>query len=288
MTKNEAVSATGEALATAAGDLTPDPAVLEDEAAQLDAAAIELVSRPGELWAEAAAKRALAAAIRLRADALELMADADAGVARAEAAYEDTGPLEAAAAKRAIEARQQFEGARDALAQARDKAAPVAEIADADGRTMSAARVDEWEHEKLAEAQQIRAAAYQAVLQARRRRAEARARLDAAQRDVDNPAEAPVDPAERFRMLAFCWPYKVLTASNGYGPKLSKAELAACRLLAEAMADLLGASPPGAAQRVRAAASRETREAMAQAVSMGVAGGPRQAVGGGQVLAKAR
>ncbi len=195
MTKNEPVSATGEALATAAGDLTPDPAVLEDEAAQLDAAAIELVARPGELWAEAAGKRALAAAIRLRAAALELMADADAAVARAEAAYEATAAPEADAVKRATEARQQFESARDALAQARDKSAPVAELADLDGRAVSAARVDQWEHEKLGDAQQTRAGAYQAVLQARRRRAEVRARLDAAQRDVDSPADAAVDPA---------------------------------------------------------------------------------------------
>jgi hypothetical protein len=285
---NEPVTATGEALAVAAGDATPDPAALEDEAAQLDAAAIELVSRPGELWAEAAAKRALAAAIRLRAAALEAVADADAAVARAEAAYGATAVPEADAVMRATEARQQFEAARDALTQARDQAAPVAELADKDTRATSAARVDEWEVGRLAAARQIRAGAYEAVLAARRSRAEARARLDAAQRDVDNPADAPVDPAERFRMLAFCWPYRVLTAENGLGPKLSKAELAACRLLAEAMCELLDGTPPGAAQRVRTRTARETRAELAQMASIGLVGGARAAAGGGQVLAKAR
>jgi hypothetical protein len=284
---NEPVSVTGEALAAAAGDVTPDPAALDDEAAQLDAAAIELVSRPGELWAEAAARRALAAAIRLRAAALELMAAADAEVGRAESAYESTAVPEADAVRRATEARQQFESARDGLAQARDQAAPVGQLADLDTRAVSAARVDQWEHEKLAEAQRVRAGAYEAVLAARRSRAGARARLDAAQRDVDSPADAPVDPAELFRMLAFCWPYKVLTAENGLGPKLSKAELGACRLLAEAMCDLLDGTPPGAAQRVRNRAERETRAAMAQMVGMGLPAGTRMAAGDGQVLAKA-
>jgi colicin import membrane protein len=284
----EPITATAEALAAAAGDVTPDPAVLEDEAAQLDAAAIELVSRPGELWAEAAARRALAAAIRVRAAALEAMADADAAVARAEAAYEATAGPETEAVTRATQARQQFQGARDALAQARDKPAPVAELADLDGRVVSAARVDQWEHEKLADAQQTRASAYQAVLQARRRRAEARARLDAAQVGVDHPADAAVDPAERFRMLAFAWPYKVLAAENGSGPKLTKAELATCRLLAEAMCDVLGGTPPAAAQRVRARTARETRAELAQMASIGLAGGTRTAAGDGQVLAKAR
>jgi hypothetical protein len=120
-----------------------------------------------------------------------------------------------------------------------------------------------------------------------------RARLDAAQRDVDNPADAPVDPAERFRMLAWCWPYRVLTAENGLGPKLSKAELAVCRLLAEAMCDLLDGTPPGAAQSVRARTACETRAEPAQMASIGVAGGARgargasTAAGEGQVLTKA-
>jgi hypothetical protein len=89
-------------------------------------------------------------------------------------------------------------------------------------------------------------------------------------------------------MLAFAWPYKVLAAENGSGPKLSKAELAARRLLAEAMCDLLDGTTPGAAQRVRARTARETREAMAQMVGMGLSGGARLAAGDGQVLAKAR
>lgn len=45
----------------------------------------------------------------------------------AEAAYEATAAPEADAVKRATEARQQFEVARDALAQGCDTGAPVAE-----------------------------------------------------------------------------------------------------------------------------------------------------------------
>lgn len=85
------------------------------------------------------------------------------------------------------------------------------------------------------------------MLTARCCRAEARAGLDVAQAGVDNRAAAAVNPADRFKMLAFAWPYMVLTAENGPGPKLTKPELAACRLLSEAMCDLLNGTPPGAA-----------------------------------------
>lgn len=54
MTMDKPITSAAEALAAAAGDVTPDPAVLEDEAAALDAAAIELVARPGQLWAPSA------------------------------------------------------------------------------------------------------------------------------------------------------------------------------------------------------------------------------------------
>jgi len=288
MATKEPVSVTGEALAAAAGDVTPDPAVLEAEAAELDGAAMELVTRPGELWAQAAARRALAAAIRLRAAALEAVADADAAVARTEAAYEAAARPEADASRRATQARQQFEAARDALAQARDQAAPVDRILDLDTRATSAARVDEWEVGKLAEAQRIRAGAWEAVLRARRARAEARSRLDITQAGVDNPAAAGLGVAEQFRMLLFCWPYRVLLAETGVTPPLSKGELAACKLLAESMCDLLDGTPPGVAQRVRTRAVRETRQEMTRHLaSIGLVGGPRGAAGDGQVLAKA-
>ena len=209
-----------------------------------------------------------------RAVALELMADADAAVAAAEGAYEAHGHAGSDAVKRATEARQQFEavagwpgaGARDSGAGCR-------------------ARGPGWPHDVG------RARRRMGTRQACRRAADPRWRLRGgaagpspegrgqgparrSRRPVSTTRRTPTSARPSGSGVSFsagrswCWPQRTAWHRRSAGPSVS-----ACRLLAEMMADLLGATPPGAAARVRTRTEKEAREAMAQVGSMGVAGG---------------
>jgi hypothetical protein len=275
----------GQVLAEVEMSPAESPAQLRARADALMADFRQAVDIPPRLAVEAAGLRARAGAVERAGAAREPVAQAEAAVAAAADVYAATAAPEIEATRRAVAARQGFEGARDALQEAQRARAEPAHLVELELRAEAAARVDAHEQGALGDAQAARAAARRDLAAARGRLESAAAGLAAAEAAVGDPASAGIPAADLYAGLLHCWPSRVLHALAGDGPPLGDAELEACRDLARRFADLLGVVPAGAAQRLEqraaAAALKEVRQRMHQ---VAIAGPGGQALNLGQLM----
>ena len=208
------------------------------------------------LQIEIAQLRGLAVAIENRDAARIPVAGAEAAVRAAERALEATAAPEAEAAGRCVEARQEFEAARDALEQAQQAGVEPAEEVTLDVHATSAAKVDQRRAQELARAQAARLQARTALDSARAQAARARDALATAEAAIDTPLAADRPVAERLGALIYAWPLRV-ALRNEPGYELDEIDLALCRQLCTEVADALGVVPPRLARRIEAEAARE-------------------------------
>jgi len=219
----------------------PSPEVLDREAAGLDAEAMAADFEPARLRLRAAGLRAQAAALRAldvaRADldACTTLADA------AEFAYSGTATAEADQASRAVTARLELENAGDAEMNAREAQAHPARLVELRMRSAAAGQVAEHEDTALGQVRLTRQAARAELDNARRRVAEARARLDAAEAAAANPGTGELDPETRAAGMTWTWQARLaLDASGDPQWRLSEADRELCRANARLWANMAG------------------------------------------------
>jgi hypothetical protein len=111
-----------------------------------------------------------------------------------------------------------------------------------------------------ANADQAAEAAWARLADARERRRQVQAVLDAAQAALDQPLRADIDPIDRAVTLLLTWPARAWFAAADDLPPMSEDEREICRVLAALWADELGAIPAGAAAHVRSQFEDEIRD----------------------------
>ena len=196
------------------------------------------------LQIEMAQLRGRAVAIENRDAARIPVAEAEAAVREAEAAYAATAEPEARGGRGGcVEARQEFEAARDALEQAQRAGVEPAEEITLDVHATSAAKVDQRRAQELARAQAERLTAKRALDAARAQLARAQDALAAAEAAVDTPLAADRPVSERLAGLIYTWPLRAaLKDVPGY--ELDPIDLALCRQLCTEVANVLDVVPP--------------------------------------------
>jgi hypothetical protein len=233
---------------------SPDQLRARADALMTDFAAA--VAAPMRLSTEMALLRALACAVENRDAARLPVAEAEAALVEAEAVYAATAEPEAEAALGCVEARQQFEAARDRLEQAQRAGVEPAEEVTLDVHATSAAKVDQRRAQELARAQAARMHAKTALDAARAQLERARAALAAAEAALSAPLTADRPLGERFAALLHLWPLRVALDQAGQMP-LDPVDKAIARQLCEAFAGTMGVVPPQLEREIRAEAARE-------------------------------
>jgi hypothetical protein len=215
------------------------PELLDREAADLDTEALAADFEPARLRIRAAELRARAATLRAVDAARAALVDAEAATTAAESVYAGFAEAEAAAARRALDARCELDTAGDAV-RATIKASPADQIG-ARMRANAAAEVVQHEEAALGRVRLDRQDARADLDAAEHRAAVARERLAAAEAAADNPAAAEIDDKTRGANLIWTWQQRIMLDASGDPQwRLSPADRDLIRGFAAVWADACG------------------------------------------------
>jgi hypothetical protein len=265
---------------TGPADTPASPELLDHEADDLDSDAAAADLEPARLRMRAASLRIRAAALRVLDGARTALAADLAAAAAAESGYAGTAEGEAQAARRAVAARLEVDRAADAERDAVEAQAPPARLVELRMRSAAAAEIAEHEETALGRVRAARQDARGELDAARRRAADARERLAAAETAVADPAAAEPDPETQARNLTWTWQTRLLLDASGQPEwQMTPAERDLARAFARLWANMAGVGDNAA--RVEARRQVETHLRRMRIVSPnGTAIGAHELLGG--------